>query len=182
MALTYFLPTDISKIEECCYESHELAVGDAVDSDDDDLEVRVVAYYPYYPLALNSERVALAIIHPADEPLLVKEAWYCWQVNHHRRTALHILRYGDETIRVEERKKGDAPEIGKEIFEYCIDGLIHEPPKLDWQSLTRFMAKANVREHRTGLAVHSYTTHRNPDAPFKEIYLVELAQVAIGVA
>jgi len=94
---------------------------------------------------LNSERVALAIIHPTDEPLLVKEAWYCWQVNHYRTTALHILKYGDETIRVEERDDGDMPEIGKQIFEYCIDGLIHEPPNLDWQSLTRFMEGQSPR-------------------------------------
>lgn len=80
--------------------------------------------------------------------------------------------HNGEVLRINEGPSGSVPELDKPFYHYCVDGVFEQEPKLDRVSLLKFAAV----QRTTGLVNQSYEKYVHLDAPFKEIYVIELAQ------
>lgn len=168
--LTIFQHTNPDVQDEYAASAEALKVGDLVDDAD-----QVVAVYHYYPIALgvpDSERVQLAIIHPADEAVPPKEEWYCWTGQlYSPLQCLHLVCQGEEVLRIREKPAGQTPELGKALIDHYFFPNSKEP-KLDRSSVAQLAGE--IKAIGTGLILSSSQKHIGLDAPYQEIYTIQV--------
>jgi hypothetical protein len=170
--LTILLPVDPNQIEEAIGEYDPLRKGQILEGEED-LELEVMDYHQYSPLGLNDDfRIALAMVHAVGEPLPPKEEWFCQQSIISSHACWHVYVHDGEVLRLSESPNGSLPRLGKPFFHYCTDTPFEQAPKLDRASLLKFAA--TIQQRPTGLESHSFKKYVNPDAQFREIYVIEL--------